>query len=852
MLPALGRSMPELGGSNGFSELAMSGTLDHIPSALWEDKPRRRTTKLPSAAKPRRGDAAQGGDPALNAKLVELVEWVRESAVDPAEEGLSSTRAVELYTRAMGELQQLMAAQSRPFAETFEILFQGYRQATQKSAAATYVNEVSRLAESEGKLAAEAEAKLLSTSNKLEDAQFALRVEEQKAAALLAKVDRLEIELQGALDAKDAAGYHLPAMQKLIDKEKAECAVLAEQFDALTAQHEETKSTLLTAQQRNLELEEKLRHNNIAMGAPTDNGVDSPRTLQREAEARLAERDEDVKQLEARIKRMTLEHAREVLALQQQIDTEGGQSNLVGTRPPGSGIPGPRDNRVVDQENPDPDDEEDLAPHDPVLAASLDEFWGMSAPMEQTDGNASPRSVSTMASSADGRPNTSDSMGASAAMMGIFGAFGSLESPEQPAASRSRLSSRQGSRQGSRKGSRQGPRTTSRGSVGSRGSQRAISSPTAASKVKRGRAAAAAAAAAELNPVQQETVDKVKKQLKRAQTEVKRLANEKAQQTVNLNAERKRRKELSQAKVMLEEAMLELEDRTAIKMEELDKQKENVKARMEEIEAERTALRTKAAKTVHRLKQQNEQQTNQIKAMAARDAHIQKSIGSIMMHVTTTRADMSFVLATSGSAAPWRGQWRKMLVDSSATDSGISPMDMTNLLKTCANIVGDRLHMQRNYHATATKDGHPEGWACKWEPQLAECAYDFFIAKFDGDVSAAERELMNFVLGLRMHYVKHSRLRLFGLLTGVLQDVSTDGVQADGEGVGDLMSSRHAADFYLGACATLQRQLHPVDGRQMYTTKQIEKFQAIFDSFDPDGSGSLDTEELASLLKVPI
>ena len=134
--------------------------------------------------------------------------------------------------------------------------------------------------------------------------------------------------------------------------------------------------------------------------------------------------------------------------------------------------------------------------------------------------------------------------------------------------------------------------------------------------MKRGRAAAAAAAAAELNPVQQETVDKVKKQLKRAQTEVKRLANEKAQQTVNLNAERKRRKELSQAKVMLEEAMLELEDRTAIKMEELDKQKENVKARMEEIEAERTALRTKAAKTVHRLKQQNEQQTNEIKAMA--------------------------------------------------------------------------------------------------------------------------------------------------------------------------------------------------------------------------------------------
>jgi hypothetical protein len=160
--------------------------------------------------------------------------------------------------------------------------------------------------------------------------------------------------------------------------------------------------------------------------------------------------------------------------------------------------------------------------------------------------------------------------------------------------------------------------------------------------------------------------------------------------------------------------------------------------------------------------------------------------------------------------------------------------------------------MQMNYQATAQKNRCPEGWACKWEPQLAECAYDYFVAKFNGDVIAAERELMNFVLGLRMHYVKHSRLRLFGLITGVVQDVSTDGVQAEGEGVGDIMSSRHASDFYLGACATLQRQLHPVDGRQMYTTKQIESFQSIFDSFDPDGSGSLDTEELASLLKVPI
>eukprot|EP01044_Picomonas_judraskeda_P025954 COSAG03_NODE_7707_length_882_cov_0.873563_1_plen_244_part_10 len=244
----------------------------------------------------------------------------------------------------------------------------------------------------------------------------------------------------------------------------------------------------------------------------------------------------------------------------------------------------------------------------------------------------------------------------------------------------------------------------------------------------------------------------MKKQLKRAQAEVKRLANDYAQQTVNLNAERKRRKELSQAKAFLDEQVVALQEKTEMKLDELEQQKEAMKARMREVEAERTALRTKAAKTVQRLKQQNEQQANQIKSMEVRHAQVQKSIDSIKMHVHTTRSDMSFVLATSGSAAPWRGQWRKMLVDNSGTDSGLSPMDVTNLLKSCANIISDRLHMQMNYQATAEK-GRAAGWACKWEPPLTDCAYDYFVATSNGDVIAAEREVLNFVLGLRMHYV---------------------------------------------------------------------------------------------------
>ena len=357
--------------------------------------------------------------------------------------------------------------------------------------------------------------------------------------------------------------------------------------------------------------------------------------------------------------------------------------------------------------------------------------------------------------------------------------------------------------------------------------------------------------------MQQETVDKVKKQLKRAQSEVKRLAADKAQQTVNLNTERKRRKELSQAKAVLDEQVVSLQEQTDAKLAELDDEKAAMKAKMREVEAERTEWRTKAAKTVQRLRHQNDRQAGKITEMEEGHAVTQNKIASILLHAHTARSEVAFVLATSASAAPWRGQWRKMLTDNTATDSGISPMDVTNLLKTCANIVGDRLHLQMNYHVGTEmqgEDNRAEGWGCKWEPQLAEAAYDYFVTTFNGDVVAAERELLNFALGLRLHYIRHSRLRLFGLMTGVLQDVSMDGVRAGGqdggEGAGDIMSSRHASDFYLGACATLQRQLHPVDGRQMYTTKQINQFQDVFDKFDPDGSGSLDTEELASLLKV--
>ena len=393
LLPALGRSMPDLHAHHAEHTSAAFGHESHIPSALWEEPPRRRTSKAGAGsiklegarvldgAVSRRSQSAAGFDPQLESKLFQLVEWVRETAAEEGgngelgEPGLSSERAMELYTRAMVELQVLMSHQSRPLGETFEILFQGYRQASKKTSAATYVNEVSRLAEAEGRLAAEAEAKLERTEKVLEEAQFSLRVEEQKVEAVTARADRLALELDGAIGAKEAAGYGIPAMQQLIDQEKAASAELAEQFDTLMEEHEETKASLLRAQQRNLEHEENLRQHNIEAGEATVVDLDSPRTLLKEIEVRLAERDEDVKMLEATIKRMTLDHAQAIMAMEQQTSEVAGQSNLVGARPPGSGIPGPRDNRIADQE-PEPEEEEVEPKEDPVLAAHLDDFWG--------------------------------------------------------------------------------------------------------------------------------------------------------------------------------------------------------------------------------------------------------------------------------------------------------------------------------------------------------------------------------------------------------------------------------------------------------------------------------------------
>ena len=47
------------------------------------------------------------------------------------------------------------------------------------------------------------------------------------------------------------------------------------------------------------------------------------------------------------------------------------------------------------------------------------------------------------------------------------------------------------------------------------------------------------------------------------------------------------------------------------------------------------------------------------------------------------------------------------------------------------------------------------------------------MAKHGGDVVRAERELLSFALGLRLHHHEHPRLHLLGLFTGVIADISS-------------------------------------------------------------------------------
>ena len=164
---------------------------------------------------------------------------------------------------------------------------------------------------------------------------------------------------------------------------------------------------------------------------------------------------------------------------------------------------------------------------------------------------------------------------------------------------------------------------------------------------------------------------------------------------------------------------------------------------MEEVEAERTALRTKAAKMVHRLKGVAEKRQQRIDELEASTAAAQKKLASIQAHTGSAKTDTTFLMLKTPTAAMWRSQWRKMLAENSFTDSSLTPMDVPRLLKTSAAILGDRLHMAHNYVIEGDRGWTPQDrkrrWGLQWFPQLAECAYDYFVTKHGGDVVAAGR-----------------------------------------------------------------------------------------------------------------
>eukprot|EP01049_Picozoa_sp_SAG25_P007159 SAG25_NODE_569_length_6863_cov_19.082200_4_plen_213_part_00 len=152
---------------------------------------------------------------------------------------------------------------------------------------------------------------------------------------------------------------------------------------------------------------------------------------------------------------------------------------------------------------------------------------------------------------------------------------------------------------------------------------------------------------------------------------------------------------------------------------------------------------------------------------------------------------------------------------------------------------------------------------------------------------SAERELLNFAMGLRMHHHEHPRLRLLGTFTGgccrrhsVGRRVgavvcrrgtqqrwaatdstdatdSTAGVLADIDGpMGEMerslgcgLSSRHAMEFYMGSVACLQKAIYPATAQQLFTAQQLHAFRKAFDMLDTDGGGTMDVLELRAAMK---
>eukprot|EP01052_Picozoa_sp_SAG31_P026966 SAG31_NODE_2484_length_5625_cov_8.536193_3_plen_766_part_00 len=654
--------------------LVANSSLDFVPSALFEfaKKPARRTggrrDALARANAGRRASAAGAGMLPVEVQVAQLVSWATESLSNldveadnprrPPDAVLPSRnqRRMDLYHRSIDELQRLVANYSPAVGEAFSDFWAGYRAAATKHHAEQYVDELSKCARqptAAGQLLAadaasspvlpsfplcrvvgRASDEQLNATNtakalaaQLSDSTVDRNRAEQQIQQLIREVDCAMKARDEAAAERDAAVFGRAALEAHIGCGEAAREKLQDDFDALMQDNNDLKR-----KQARLKGEISQLQKFETMAGQLDNITNEKAALME----KVAELETKVEA--ARNNNENLKAEMEIAAAQHRQELED-LANA--STPMVSNLDGSR--KLVNRaflKTAIPAEGDGTQPgqqaKDSGLDQALDDFWGVSD------------LAITAADIEKGLENVDEDVllleSLPLMQLGEVQA-GSNPSAVLPSAGGARASSRQSG-------------TSSR--------QQRTAEKSKGSSVK------------------------VQRQLFRVQGELKRIMAEKAQQTVNLNQERKRRKDAQSSVSELQETVVGLKrslDSAKAEMEAMATQHSEQIAEMESAHIQ--LIETNISK-MRDLQERIEVERKAIKQLERAKARAEDKLKAGVLNAKSEERNDLDSTPTS-----WRADWRQILSRESDSERALEPMPTSSLLRISATVLAEWLSMGR-------------------------------------------------------------------------------------------------------------------------------------------------------------
>lgn len=627
--------------------------LDFVPAGLFDaPAPRRALVRRDGQAHSdgRRSGSAGAAKMPVELQVGQLVAWVSESLTNVAHGGISGTanatpvqQQLDVYNRAIDELQRVLGNQSPVVGEAFSDFWGGYRAAASKHHAEGYVKEISRCAPHRftwllalgvlcsasrvclcrasaafGDEHLNAYKEVEALSKQLADKTVDRSILDAKVQELTLQVEHVEHERDEAQEERDSAFFGRAALQRQIQHEQESGSRLQVDFDALMQDNVDLKRKQASLQG---ELSQLRRYEKIA------DELDAQAIEKMGLEQKVAELGAEL--VSAHSENAALVEQLEESALQHQQELDRLASEAV---PMVSNLDGSRKlvNRALLELSPgvvpDSGNGSRLAPG---REDALDDFWGIAA----------------LAITAEDLEASLD---------------GGLHVPVGPLPLMQLTETPMGS-------SAPGNSARSGDAVRSNASRSSNRTPATGAKSA--------------------AIQKLQSQIMCGQRETKRLMFEKSQQTVNFNQERKRRKEAQAAVAEMQETVLKLKRKLEAVKAEADAMTISFAQRREDMDAAQLELVEKNNKTVRELKERVEVERKCILQLerAKNKAEDKLKMGHAAGYAKHDEAPSD---APTGFAS-WRADWQALLASQSESESALDPMPVSSLLRISATILAE-------------------------------------------------------------------------------------------------------------------------------------------------------------------